>query len=111
MGVIALDFDGVLSAYESWSKNGLVPGEPLRGALTGCRQLAKQHTLVVFTARDDLDVVKQWLDDYGFPPMEVTNCKPASADLFIDDRGYRFNGSWVSLLFELSSGLPKPWWK
>ena len=87
--VLALDFDGVL---RSKSDNSSVPG-----ALEAIRGLQEEYEVVIFTARDDLDWVRNWLEDSGFPRMKVTNKKPV-AFAYIDDHAVRFDGNWPYLL-------------
>ena len=89
---IAIDFDGVLHQY----RRGYVPGKPydppMEGAVAAMHKLAtKGYHLVVLTARDEEDhgMIQDWLEDYQFPPMEVTNVK-VPAFMYVDDHAVRF---------------------
>lgn len=45
--------------------------------------------VVVLTAREELEPVREWLKKNNFPEVEVTNIKPP-AIAYIDDRSIRF---------------------
>jgi hypothetical protein len=99
MNTIAIDFDGVLIDHpHSLSfEECLQLGLPTIDSVEILNYLSKFYKLVVLTARkdDELIKVKQWLSDYGFPKMEVTN-KKMDATLYIDDRCLRFT-SWADI--------------
>lgn len=89
MSVVAIDFDGVI--------NKLVTSEPgefleaMPGALDAVNDFLKDgFDVIIYTARSDIEEVKKWLKENGFPNMLVTNVK-ISADIYVDDKGYRFN--------------------
>ncbi len=79
--------------------------EPLPGAkeaLTHFRE--KGCRIIIATARLDpnlwgdalpqrIEAIKQWFNKYDMPYDEIVAHKPV-ADIYIDDRGYHFNGNW-----------------
>lgn len=92
---IALDFDGVLHSYTSgWT--GPVPFDPpVPGAQAFVEDLIKKFHVVIFSRRA-LDTegkagIIAWLKHYGFPYLQCVPEKP-NADLYVDDRGFRFEG-------------------
>lgn len=107
---IALDFDGVLHDYKGW--NGVEPtGNPVSGAQDFVRELCDRgYDVFVMTTRaghpGGADAVRSWILKHGFPLMMVTHEKlPAS--LYVDDRGFRFNGDWNTIIQFLNAN-PKP---
>lgn len=90
--VIALDFDGVLHQYDGW-RDGTIYGDPVVGAVETLNRWKDKYNLVIFTCRVPIKDVREWVfEKFGFN-IVVTNMKP-HADLYIDDRGCRFEGDW-----------------
>ena len=88
---IAIDFDGVICkrrgipTIREWENF-----PPMEGALDSIKLLIKQGNEVwVFTSNPMQKNVRKWLEDNGFPKMEVTNIKKP-AHIYIDDRAIRF---------------------
>lgn len=48
--------------------------------------------------------MRAWLEKYGFPPVPIAEEKPA-AQLYVDDRGFRFAGRWPTA-YEAKSWRP-----
>lgn len=100
---VALDFDGVLHAYTSkWTVPEEIHDGPTPGALEAVKEyLAAGMEVVVFSARarsnSGMGAMMLWLEDHGFPydEMPITSVKP-SAQVYIDDRGFQFNGTFPS---------------
>lgn len=91
---IALDFDGVLHQYDGW-RDGSIYGDPVEGSIETLQRWKNQYDLVVFTCRTPRGAVWHWIKKhYGFE-IEVVVEKP-HADLYIDDRGCRFDGNWAT---------------
>lgn len=112
---IALDFDGVFHACEGeWTFASVIDEKPLDGAREFCELLLdKGFSVVIFSCRGDMggvDAIKAWLKKYDFPNIAVSSgCKP-SADIYVDDRGYRFDGDFGRLLrFLLDPEKVKEW--
>lgn len=101
---ICVDFDGVLNEYNGYEEGDL--GEPLSASKEFIRQLRKKYKVVILTSRPKEQVI-DWLNDNGFPSMEVTNRKiPAVA--YIDDRAIQFKGSYIQTIYEAINF--KPYW-
>lgn len=100
---IAIDFDGVIHAYDRGWQDGEVYGEPVPGAFDAMRKLQEHgYNIVIYTCRSNVDgKVGQWLIDHIPGDMEipevVTNRKPI-AIAYIDDRGIRFENNWPSIV-------------
>jgi hypothetical protein len=106
---ICLDLDGVLHDHKNPAP-GRRMGPPIDGALESVRALiAQRHDLVICTAsagdgRGGFHYVHDWLRYFGFPPgIEVTCIKP-DADVYLDDRGYRFRSWSPETLAEIVRG-------
>lgn len=101
---ICVDFDGVLNEYNGYEEGNL--GEPLSASKEFIRQLRKKYKVVILTSRPKEQVI-DWLNNNGFPSMEVTDRKiPAVA--YIDDRAIQFNGSYIQTIYEAVNF--KPYW-
>ena len=100
MQTIMIDFDGVIHRYsKGWSGGAIYdcPVEGTKEALTTLKNLG--FRLVVLTARrpESWPVVEAWLQQHEIPYNEVTNIK-GPAVIYIDDRGFRFEGPWTKNL-------------
>ncbi len=93
---IAVDFDGVLHSYTSGWKGPVPTDPPVEGAKEFIEFLVNQgYDAIIHSTRADtregLIGTKQWLADHGFPMVAVQAVKP-KAILYVDDRGFRFEG-------------------
>lgn len=113
---IAIDFDGVIHSYTSgWT--GEVPSDP---PVTGAKEFieearAQGYRVEVFTCRalteDGYCGIVDWLKQHGIVVDNITSEKP-HAQIYIDDRAWRFDGKWATLLlFVRSKQMPKVWYK
>lgn len=95
--VIGVDFDGVLHDPNN-RKPGRKMGEPVEGAIDSMKRLSYSgHDLIIHTVRGgEPKHVEDWLKHFEIPYHSVTNIKP-NADLYLDDRGYRFV-SWTNAM-------------
>lgn len=98
---LAVDLDGVLHRYSRGWSGGEMYDEPVQGAVEAITELVKGWQVVVFTARAELEPVREWLAKHGFPPLEVTNRKPP-AWAYIDDRAIEFK-DWKACLERIAS--------
>jgi hypothetical protein len=88
MSIIGLDFDGVIQSLRETKKGEF--GIPVEGSLQAVDAFLRDgFEVLIYTARTDLVEVRRWLKEHGFPKMLVTNEK-IPADIYVDDRGYRF---------------------
>lgn len=104
---VAIDFDGVLADYHGWKEKDVLD-PPAPGALKFVkRALAEGYRVVVHTTRRP-SRIEGWLAVWGFPPeITVTNDKPM-AMVYIDDRGFRFDGDWDAAFDAIET---PPHWK
>tara|TARA_B100000886_G_C20343390_1_gene457597 strand:+ start:381 stop:779 length:399 start_codon:yes stop_codon:yes gene_type:complete len=99
---IAIDFDGVIHNFDKGWHDGTCYGEPIPGALEAIKNLSQNYKIIIFTAKakpnrplvqgkTGLTLVEEWLKKYGIFKYvsEITSEKPR-AQIYIDDRGYRF---------------------
>ena len=107
---ILIDFDGVIHKYSEGWRDGWPYDPPMEGARHALNCLvAAGHQVTIFTARIVryegsissvmVDAIEAWLAYYGFPKMLITRFKEP-ADLYIDDRGFRFE-SWDDLRLKI----------
>ncbi|MEF3692020.1 MAG: hypothetical protein V3574_03130 [Candidatus Moraniibacteriota bacterium] len=97
--IVSIDFDGVLSQYDGW-KGEDVTGKPIEGANDFILSLIKSgYQPVVFTTRNP-ELISNWLNEFGFPDIEVTNTKYPSL-VYIDDRCVKFDGDFSKLVDNL----------
>ena len=110
---IVLDFDGVLYSYVSgWTGIDVLPDPPVVGAQDFCKFLLdKKFEVYILSTRFGTEqqgkmirdpyramkAVERWLDIWDFPKgLKLASTKPA-ANLYVDDRGIRFDGSFGDL--------------
>lgn len=88
---LAIDFDGVIHRYSRGWSDGSIYDPPMAGAVEAIEELKSEYNLVIFTSRQNLAEVEEWLEKYfeGWKP-EITNRKPM-AHAYIDDRAIRFS--------------------
>jgi len=116
---VALDFDGVIHRYSRGWQRGVIYDPPMDGAIEAVRDIMEVESVVVLTARTDLDAVCAYLTGHGLSCVTqddwdreraadsilassvgdsfwndrsrvlVTNRKPA-ARVYLDDRGVTF---------------------
>ena len=116
MKTLCIDFDGVIHSYTSgWKGAGNIPDPPVRGAKEFIQMmLSEGFKIVIMSSRasslEGAMAIDDWLAKHGFPcdKMEVTNSKPAAV-LYIDDRGYRFDGKWNDLIEFIKRNRLDPW--
>ena len=97
--IVSVDFDAVLSQYDGW-KGEEVTGKPIDGAKEFILNLIDSgYKPIVFTARKP-ETISNWLKEFGFPDIEVTNIKYPSL-VYIDDRCVKFDGDFSKLIKNL----------
>lgn len=95
--MIAVDFDGVIHAYSEGYKDGSIYDKPVDNAKNGLEFIEKcGFKVIISTARDKIEPVREWLKENGFKAYEVTNKKPPAV-LYIDDNAMRFE-SWEKVI-------------
>ncbi len=112
---LCFDFDGVLNSYTSgWKGPDVIPDPPVPGMAEALQRLAALGWQIVIQSSrarypGGREAIKGWLLQHGFPAFPVVSEKPP-AELYIDDRGLRFDGSVASML-DAIEGWRGPWHK
>lgn len=109
--IIAVDFDGVISEYDTFKGIGVFgkPIKDVRYAITGAKNLGA--TIVINTCRSEVEQVAEYLMRHEIPynyinfsPKNVElglSAKKIAADIYIDDRCMCFKGSWKDTFQEI----------
>lgn len=105
---IGLDFDGVINSYKSgWKDYDNILDPPVEGTREALNELiADGKSLVIYSARADNPKGKQaivdYLKKYDLPNIPVADKKPI-ASIYVDDKGYQFEGNWKKCLTKIKS--------
>jgi hypothetical protein len=114
---IAVDFDGVIHSYVSgWKGVDGIPDPPVPGAIEWLNDVVTECRVVIHTTRAEspkgVAAIVEWLKRNGATPQlynsTITN-KKVPAVVYIDDRAFRFTGTFPSIE-KLLIGM-KPWYK
>lgn len=116
---IAIDFDGVMHGYSRGWQGGKIYDPPMPGTAEAVRTIMEVEAVFVFTARDDLHAVVDWIQrQLSIPAIAdspvstrtfwndkdlllVTNRK-YPARKYLDDRGVTFGeGGWGQALADM----------
>lgn len=120
---IALDFDGVIHDYSGGWTGHVPEGGPVPGALEFVQEmLAQGWEVSIFTCRalpenetpdspwakhaERIGAVREWLVRYGFPGEVILTGHKPHAEIYVDDRAFRFQGCWNAVRAALDV---KPW--
>lgn len=114
--IVAVDVDGCILKYESF-KGVDSFGVPLPGAVESLQAFRLLGWyIIVWTCRPNVDALRQHLDKHEIPFDSINeNCPDVTfetsgkvyADVYLDDRGYCFNGEWTpDLVLEVVQQLP-----
>ena len=117
---VCIDFDGVIHSYTSgWDKIGgacsILDG-PVPGAFEAIASYVQLFDVVIFSTRGATpgapEAMHNWFHEHGMPEHVLSKLtihgggdKP-KAVLYIDDRGYQFDGSFPSVEY---IDKYKPW--
>ena len=103
---IVVDFDGVLHAYTSgWKGATSIPDPPVSEAFSFLNAAVMRFEVAILSARSrepgGIEAMRSWLTAYGLPEetlqkLKFPRTKPP-AHVYIDDRGWRFEGIFPSL--------------
>lgn len=109
---IGVDFDGVCHAYDPKHSEKIPFGPPIEGIFDFLEWCDSQgHKYFIFTTRAQTELglvsVEEWFRHHrGWAP-QITN-KKLLADLYIDDRGFRFTGDFEAVKQLIAAGV-LPW--
>lgn len=109
---LAIDFDGTIAEYDKW--RGIYHiGNIKPDAVEIIKKLSEKYTLILFTNRLNPHINNEvkttyvhlvnWLSNNNLLDkfILITSQKPI-ADIYIDDRGYKFE-NWKKVLEDLDS--------
>jgi hypothetical protein len=97
---LAIDFDGVLHDHKN-PKVGRKMGAPISGAKEALQFFRERgDRIIIHSVWGDRErIIREWMNYYLIPFDEITNIKP-DADVYLDDRGLRFE-NWEQALVDL----------
>lgn len=116
---VAIDFDAVVSRYYGWRGKGVF-GIPVEGARESLDLLQKAgRRVIINTSRSETWLIEEYMEKYNIP-FNYINFNPdnirfhlspakVAADVYVDDRGLRFDGNWKKTFAEIINFVP--WWK
>ena len=111
---VAVDFDGVIHSYSTpWVAAHIINDPPVPGAIEWLNEIGKKFKVVIFTTRGATEAgreaVRNYLEGYGLEtngkPIHVTHEKVAAL-IYVDDRGYRFDGTNFPTAEQIHKMLP-----
>ncbi len=115
---VAVDFDGVIHSYTSgFISYDKLPDLPNVGALEFLKELLKRNLRVaIMSTRASRDIganaIYNYLLTHGMTKKEINQIKITNqkihATLYIDDRGYQFNGTFPTIDYIENF---QPWYK
>jgi len=96
---LAIDFDGVIHSYKRGWTGEVAEDEPMPGVEEALQKLKRDgwEIVILLSTRDSIRIW-DWLEKYDLSQYidDVTNEK-IQAEVYIDDRGYRFK-NWKNTL-------------
>ena len=113
---LAVDLDGTLFKYDkfrSWDHFG----EPNEGIVELLMKVKEAGwNIIIWTVRQETEKMKEHLAKYNIPydyinwqPWPKDGSRKIAADVYLDDRGIRFDGKTEGLLEQILNF--KPWFK
>lgn len=118
-----IDFDGVINDYQGW-KGVDVFEHPVPGAAEALSYLRDKlgWYIIIHTTRVASEALESWLCRHDISYDTINQMKPGAqdnphnagkppADIYIDDRGFRFNGNWPETIKKLVLMDLRPWGK
>jgi len=103
---IVVDFDGVLHSYTSgWKGATVIADPPVEGAIAWLGAAVERFHVAILSARSrekgGIEAMREWLQREGLDVGVLSKLSfPRSkipAHVYIDDRGWRFDGAFPSL--------------
>lgn len=111
---VCVDFDGVLHSYVSgWQGGTVIPDPPVPGAIAWLAEIHARYDIAILSTRSReagaTDAMREYLRAHGLADAVVdTITFPRSkppARIYVDDRGWRFEGTFPTLE-EIDAFLP-----
>ena len=108
MKTVCFDFDGVIHSYASgWKGEGIISDPPVPGIEQVLFELSSKYEIVIQSTRcislKGRSAITEWLEKYNLSQF-ITRlyCEKPPAVIYIDDRGYRFDGNTNGLADKIS---------
>lgn len=112
---IIFDFDGVIHRYQpsGWKGTTVIPEPPVKGTKEAIAAIREHYDVYVMSTRcfqeGGIDAITNWLEEHDIE-VDGIIAEKVPASLMVDDRGYRFDGSWNNLIEFLNTpGCMDPW--
>jgi len=116
---IICDFDGVIHSYKSgWKGADVCPDQPVEGAIEWLNNMARDFKIAILSSRSHqeggIEAMRKYVLEHGVTYQHIEDesiffpTEKVPAIMSIDDRGFRFNGTFPSKL-EIDNFLP--WYK
>jgi hypothetical protein len=115
---VAVDVDGVIHSYTSgWQGAEDLPDPPVPGAIEWLNGIVEHYHVAVCSTRaateDGRAAIWGYLKRHGagtrlLVDVDIEAGKPPAL-VYVDDRGWRFDGSNFPTADEIANALP--WWK
>jgi len=110
-----VDLDGTIASYKDGWQSEEHYGEPIPGVQEALQRLKDNGwRIIIFTTRGDNKRTSAYLKKHNIP-FDYINENPDQppgtsdkliADVYIDDRGIRFNGDWAKTIDEVLAFSP-----
>lgn len=103
---IMVDFDGVIHSYKTpYLDVSIIPDPPVPGAIEWLKTLIENYRVTIFSSRCILPeaemAMDNWLTKNGLPCCYLEQLAFSAikhgAWIYIDDRGYRFDGTFPTV--------------
>jgi hypothetical protein len=103
---IVVDFDGVVHAYTSgWKGATVIPDPPVAGAIAWLTEAVGRFHVAILSARSrekgGVEAMREWLAKAGLDAAVLDKIAwpraKIPAHIYIDDRGWRFEGTFPAL--------------
>lgn len=110
---VCIDFDGVLHSYTSgWQGSTVINDPPVAGMPELTNKLKSMGVqIIIMSARarypSAAKAMSLWLKQHGFA-FDIITKEKMPADVYIDDRAYRFDGR-PSGILQFLDGDIRPW--
>ena len=103
--ILAIDLDDTIHDTQN-VKPGYKMGMPVKYAQEALRDLSRDgHTIIIHTIWATSDqktqAIRDWLVYFKIPFDDVVAVKPM-ADMYIDDKGYHFQGNWMQSYLDIT---------
>ncbi len=115
---VAVDVDGVLHQYDgNWQGAEVLNGLPVPGAIKWLEIITEEYDVAICSTRcatpEGCLAIKLWLQKHGISPLALSRItveagKPPAL-LYVDDRGWRFDGINWPLPEDVRDA--SPWWR